>query len=577
MSDDEDYYDDDYSGDWSWYDDASLGVADDLAEAATYSPVAVDDPSLDTLESFSDWEYYSDDFYDDDPTVLRRRGTANPLQEAENQLDGPPRKKKRKGSITDGIPELSLGPAVVDLPTDIASFKGVIWRKPDSTEQKPDLYEPGHGEKVALFKDWREVFETSHYKNAWLREPSPKNKARENGHVGGLDVPKSTLREIIPQSQVDTVVGEEYDLPLDPTREASYSPPPMSIGELARPLHEPKIRKGPPLRTKSLLKEAISVDDSLSHMATHMANLLPSPEEEVPDQEATSPVQEQAAFQQLLRVEISAASSPPPPLLITPKRRRGRRPQASIALEEEGSTRARHPSREARVAVERDNNSRQRRRSRIFSSLQEQTPLNNNRKRRPAPSPPPIPPLRRKKRRVSEAVGEEGSTGGRDAKKNATVANGVKENNNNRRRSGRLSTAVGEETPRGAKKNAAVAVKESNSARRRSGRLSMAAEEEGSAGPRGAKNKATEEDMSSRRRSVRLSTAVEEETPRARGAKNKATEEEDNSNRRRSKRLSLLQDQSAVASNRGKRKRGQALSPPTPFPPLRRSKKPRTA
>ena len=29
----------------------------------------VEDPSLETIDTYSDWEYYSDDYYDDEPTI----------------------------------------------------------------------------------------------------------------------------------------------------------------------------------------------------------------------------------------------------------------------------------------------------------------------------------------------------------------------------------------------------------------------------------------------------------------------------------------------------------------------------
>lgn len=57
--------------------------------------------------------------------------------------------------------------------TDIASFQGVVWR---SSNHEPNdivqLHEPGSGEKVALLKNWREIFKTSHPSNdrPWIRK-----------------------------------------------------------------------------------------------------------------------------------------------------------------------------------------------------------------------------------------------------------------------------------------------------------------------------------------------------------------------------------------------------------------------
>lgn len=339
------------------------GGQDDLAETSTYSPVIIEDPSLETAESFSDWEYYSDDFYDDDPTVFRRR-RAKALQEAENQIDWPPRKKKRTASTTtDGIPQLSLPAAVVDLPTDTASFKGVIWRKPDGTEKQPDLYEPGQCKKVALFKDWREVFKASHCKSNWLRERSPYNR---------LHLAENGVHEITPLSQEDAVMDEEYALLMDPTSDRHYSPPPVSIDNLGKPPHEPKITKAQPLRTTSRLKEVMTVDDQLTNMATLFQS--PEREEENANLEQTSP-EKLEGFQQLLWVEIPAApppSSPMTPLQMTPKFRREKKRRASAAVEEEGSARKRKrvAKNTATVGAGKDNNSRRRLKTRVSATVE---------------------------------------------------------------------------------------------------------------------------------------------------------------------------------------------------------------
>ena len=110
----------------------------------------VEDPSLETVDTYSDWEYYSDDYYDDDPTIITKHKT-----------NGEPRKKRRKLSSIENIPSLSLGSSMVDSSTSMAnSFKGVLWRVPVKTDDKIELYEPGKGEQVALLSDWRELVKT---------------------------------------------------------------------------------------------------------------------------------------------------------------------------------------------------------------------------------------------------------------------------------------------------------------------------------------------------------------------------------------------------------------------------------
>lgn len=46
--------------------------------------------------------------------------------------------------------------------TDITSFQGTVWKTPHDDNPPRKLYEPGDGEKVALLKNWREVFRSSH-------------------------------------------------------------------------------------------------------------------------------------------------------------------------------------------------------------------------------------------------------------------------------------------------------------------------------------------------------------------------------------------------------------------------------
>ena len=74
MSDDGYYYDDPEYEDFQdmLYDaDPAPELADDLAERAAHSPIWQDNPAEELRDYFSDWEYYSDDYWDDDPKLLR--------------------------------------------------------------------------------------------------------------------------------------------------------------------------------------------------------------------------------------------------------------------------------------------------------------------------------------------------------------------------------------------------------------------------------------------------------------------------------------------------------------------------
>ncbi|OAL33373.1 hypothetical protein AYO20_07384 [Fonsecaea nubica] len=155
MSDIEDYtyspYDD--LEDILWDADPTPELADDLAEHAVHSPVYQEEDAVknEMSEYFSDWEYYSDDYMDDDPTLLRKipqpaRGK-NTLVAAQNSRRG----KKRK--LIETIDVLPSGLDEVKLLT--SSIKGTIWAQ--QTGQKIPAHKDEQ-EKVALMKNWKDVF-----------------------------------------------------------------------------------------------------------------------------------------------------------------------------------------------------------------------------------------------------------------------------------------------------------------------------------------------------------------------------------------------------------------------------------
>ncbi|KAL5042699.1 hypothetical protein BDW71DRAFT_189450 [Aspergillus fruticulosus] len=117
---------------------------DDLAAAATYDSTLPDDPSLETAELYSDWEELSDDYYDDDPTAVRRlRAIGAWTIDHPTHINAPPSKRRKRAST---------------LSADLTSFQGVAWKHPQDETDMVEIYAPGDGETVSLLKNWREVF-----------------------------------------------------------------------------------------------------------------------------------------------------------------------------------------------------------------------------------------------------------------------------------------------------------------------------------------------------------------------------------------------------------------------------------
>jgi len=134
-------------------------LQDDLAEHTMHSPVWVSfDPDFETASYGSDWEYYSDEFFDEEGLgsgeKMKVEGDDSKA-EAQPQ-DSKMRKKRRKLNTTENIPELSLNELARKRPT-------VIWTPRNQRLQSPELplMKEGQAEKVALLKDWREKFKIS--------------------------------------------------------------------------------------------------------------------------------------------------------------------------------------------------------------------------------------------------------------------------------------------------------------------------------------------------------------------------------------------------------------------------------
>lgn len=103
------------------------------------------------MDSDSDWDYYTDEYYDDDPSIIRQRRTRKKMPVADNQQD---RSIDRNHTIDSS--KISPGTLV-----DTDNFQGVLWKSPEFYTKKSNPFKPGDGESVALLKNWREVFELS--------------------------------------------------------------------------------------------------------------------------------------------------------------------------------------------------------------------------------------------------------------------------------------------------------------------------------------------------------------------------------------------------------------------------------
>ncbi|KAL4925761.1 uncharacterized protein BDV17DRAFT_271308 [Aspergillus undulatus] len=190
MSDIEEYYDEFDDDEIFWVEEADPTEADDLAAAATHDPMLPEDPSLETADFFSDWEDLSDDYYDEDPTAVRRLRAMGLLPIKEQPYLDALTTKRRKVADT--------------LPTDMTSFQGVAWKHPEDETDIVEIYAPGEGEKVSLLKNWREIFRNAKPAIGPLRGRIPPSRSAEavsrEQSESDLDVP--SLMEDICEDEV---------------------------------------------------------------------------------------------------------------------------------------------------------------------------------------------------------------------------------------------------------------------------------------------------------------------------------------------------------------------------------------
>ncbi|KAI9747338.1 MAG: hypothetical protein M1815_004303 [Lichina confinis] len=147
FSDDEDYWWDIPIEEPDW--------ADDLTEHVIPSPnwqAHEWDHDQDLEEYFSDWNYYSDGYYDRDQTgnvKQHGRGEANKNPAAGEKATPAVRKPRHK--------KTKPKTALASRPQPAWASPPVVYRR-ERRPPSPPTYVPGSTEKVSLLKDWRERY-----------------------------------------------------------------------------------------------------------------------------------------------------------------------------------------------------------------------------------------------------------------------------------------------------------------------------------------------------------------------------------------------------------------------------------
>ena len=149
-------YDSDFD-DFLYDADPAPDLADDLASHAIHSPLFQDEPGYELAEYHSDWDYYSDDYYDDDPDILKHNPQdGSPIKSrSHNKAEGLKRGKKRKLVDVQDIPDIDLG----ERKTLKDCMRGTVWATP--LPERDNVFVRGDDEKIALLKDWKNVFGTT--------------------------------------------------------------------------------------------------------------------------------------------------------------------------------------------------------------------------------------------------------------------------------------------------------------------------------------------------------------------------------------------------------------------------------
>lgn len=209
-------------------------------------------------------------------------------------------KKRRKLVPTAEIPELSLGaPAVVKdyqpMRLDPASFQSVVWRRPSHEDLMTELHEPGDGEKVALLKNWREIFKNSQPRHDSVRVTKKLQSNSKSGRPtnrfsrrGRAATRNSEKRD--PSRKLSVIISDDHsyndqEYPEEPksTTGEPLPPPPESISGSERPASGLRTRtKAPDSGKGSRLKNVMSAQDDMKDETSSASAPEPKIAVEVP-------------------------------------------------------------------------------------------------------------------------------------------------------------------------------------------------------------------------------------------------------------------------------------------------------
>ena len=129
-----------------------------------HSPVWDYHPSFDTADVWSDWEYYSDDYYDEESIATRRKPSlhkvkaSGPLKRKSGGDICAQGKKRKIGSIEELPSALLDGSSDSTYSTACSPGSVVRWKKEIWTNSDVPVSGNVDLEPVALLKDWRSRF-----------------------------------------------------------------------------------------------------------------------------------------------------------------------------------------------------------------------------------------------------------------------------------------------------------------------------------------------------------------------------------------------------------------------------------
>lgn len=337
----------------------------------------------------------SDDYFDDDPTVLKRERMARRVEEVErNRQDQESGTEKDKGKGKGKANGTENGNWTG---LDLSSFQSVIWKPPHPQTQNepPKLYPPGEGEKVALLKNWREVFKDA--------KPDIDSR-RRRGHPSSSGATAKGKGKGKQKGKAKSGVVDE--------RREDSSDRTSTTGLFSR---ENGVGSSNTSPTKSVSADGDSVEDDLDETMiddpgkqkgkkmdrpkSNIAVEVPLPRQEnIPPKDASSPRETTLSKK---RGRKRKAESPPSQDISIPKetslpspKRRGRKPKAEIPPSPPKEISP--PKRRGRTPKTETPGSRPQPQE-ISPPIPKETPLPGPKRRarkRKAESPPPHPPPR---------------------------------------------------------------------------------------------------------------------------------------------------------------------------------------